>query len=266
MELGSGILGGEPPVDGGSGGVALRDQSIDFPSEGHFAGEPLLQAGAGQDTELDFGHVQPTAVLGRVVKLQPPGNPPGLRRRESFVQGRRTMSVKVVHDHPHHRGLRVRFVHQPTHLMGEVLHGTPLGHRHLPPARQWLTGQEQVAGTLSPVLVVLPQRKSRPGRHRGPGLGQQLGGGLVKADYRPLGVIRFGVQVQDILHMGYEVGAYLGNAPLLLLPRLKDVFFRCSRTVRGTGTAPAPVPPPSQPATVESNGHAPPAPECRPTR
>ncbi len=64
VKFGSGILGIEPPVDGGSGGVALRDQSIDFPSEGHFAGEPLLQAGAGQDAELNLGHVQPTPVLG----------------------------------------------------------------------------------------------------------------------------------------------------------------------------------------------------------
>ena len=42
---------------------------------------------------------------------------------------------------------------------------------------------------------------------------------------------RTGYGVQDILHMGHEVGAYLGNALLPLLPRLEDVFFKCSRTV-----------------------------------
>ena len=67
-------------------GVALRDQSIDFPPEGLLAGEPLLQAGAGQDAELDLRHVQPTSMLGGIVELQPPGNPPGFLSRESLVQ------------------------------------------------------------------------------------------------------------------------------------------------------------------------------------
>ena len=31
--------------------------------------------------------------------------------------------------------------------------------------------------------------------------------------------------------MGHEVGAHLGNAPLLPLPRLEGVFFRCRRTL-----------------------------------
>ena len=105
------------------------------------------------------------AVLGGVVELQPLRNPTGLWRRERLVQGRRTVRVQVVHDHPHHRGLRVSFVHQPTHLMGEVLHRAPLGHRHMTPARQRLTGQEQVADALPPVFVVLsPEFRRRDGR------------------------------------------------------------------------------------------------------
>ena len=54
MKFGSCVPGIEAPVDGGSGGVALRDQSIDFPPEGLLAGEPLLQAAAGQYAELDL--------------------------------------------------------------------------------------------------------------------------------------------------------------------------------------------------------------------
>ena len=114
--------------------------------------------------------------------------------------------------------------------MGEVLHRAPLGHRHMTPARQRLTGQEQVADALPPVFVVLSQRKSRPGRQRWPRLGQQLGRGLVKADHRPSGVIGFGVEVQQVLHVGHELRAHLGNAPFLLLPRLESVFLRRLRT------------------------------------
>ena len=48
MKFGSGVPGVEPPVDGGSGGVALLNQSLDFPLERLLVGEPLFQAGAGQ--------------------------------------------------------------------------------------------------------------------------------------------------------------------------------------------------------------------------
>ena len=95
MEFGSGVLGVEPPVDGGPGGVALGDQGLDFPPEGGFVGEPLLEAAARQYAELDFRHIQPTAVLGGVVKLQPLGDAPGRRRWEGLVQGRCPMSVQM---------------------------------------------------------------------------------------------------------------------------------------------------------------------------
>ena len=192
--------------------------------------EPLLQAGAGQDAELDLRHVQPTPVLGRVMKLQPPGNPPGFLSRESLVQRCPAMGIQIVQDNPYHLGFRVGFIRQPAHPAGEVLHRAPLRDRHLSPTRQGLAGQEQVAGTLPPVFVVLPQRKSRPGRQSGPGLRQQLGGCLVKANHRTLGIIGFGVEIQDILHVSHKFRAHLGNAPLLLLPRLKGVFLRRWRT------------------------------------
>ena len=141
-----------------------RNRGPDFPLERVFVGEPLPQAGTGQYAELDFGQVQPTAVLRRVVEFQPFGNPPRLGCREGLVQGRHSVGVQVVQDHPDHWDLRVGFIHQPAHLLGEVLHRAPFSNRHLPPTRQRLAGQEPVAGALPPVLVVLPQRTPRLGR------------------------------------------------------------------------------------------------------
>ena len=224
VKLGPGIPGVELPVDGGSGGVAFLDQGLDFPPQRVLVGEPLPQAGAGQHAELDFRHVQPTAVLGRVVELQPLGNPPGLWRWKGLVQRRRAVGVQVVQHHSHHRDIGIGFVHQPAHPVGEVLHRAPLGHRNMAPPRQGFAGQEQIAGPLPPVLIVLPPRASRLGRHQRPRIGQQLGGGLVKADHRPLGVIGFGVQVQHLLHVGHEVAAHPGDAPLFLLHGLRAFF------------------------------------------
>ena len=47
-----GVLGVEPPVDGGSGHVSLSDQGLDLLPQGRFVGEALLEAAAGPDTEL----------------------------------------------------------------------------------------------------------------------------------------------------------------------------------------------------------------------
>ena len=140
--------------------------------------------------------------------------------------------------------------------MGEVLHRAPLGHRHMTPARQRLQAR-RVADALPPVFVVLSQRNSGPGRQRWPGLSQQLGRGLVKADHRPSGVIRR--KVQQVLHVGHELRAHLGNAPFPLLP-LESVFFRRLRPLRGTWRMPASTPPPC----ASSSGHALPAAGCRP--
>ena len=56
MKFGSGILGVEPPVDDGLGGVPFPYQGLDFPPKSLLVKDPLPQAGAGQHAELDFRH------------------------------------------------------------------------------------------------------------------------------------------------------------------------------------------------------------------
>ncbi len=161
MEFRPSILGVEAPMDRGSGGVSLPLQGLNFSAEGSLIGDTPPQARSGQDAELDLRHVEPTAVFGGVVELQPLYDTPGLRGRKGLVQGSRAMSVQVIQNNSHHRGLRVGLIHQPTHLTGEVLLGPPLGDGHVSPALQRLAGQEQVPGALPSVLVVLSPRLSR---------------------------------------------------------------------------------------------------------
>ena len=56
MEFRTGILGVEPPVDGGSGSIAFLLQGLDFPAKGRLVGDPPPEAGASQDTKLDLRH------------------------------------------------------------------------------------------------------------------------------------------------------------------------------------------------------------------
>ena len=174
MESGAGILGVEPPVDGGLGNVAFRNQGQDFPLQRRFIAESPPETGAGQHSELDLRHVQPTPVLGRLEELQPPCNPTGIWRWEGFVQRHRAVGGSG----------------RPAPLAPP---GPP--DRLHPPASPGLTDQKQVASALPAVLLVLPHRSSRLGGYLGPAVGKQLGGGLVEADHRPLRVGGFGVQI-----------------------------------------------------------------------
>ena len=106
------------------------------------------------------------------------------------------MGVQVVQHHSDLLRFRVSSIPQPAHLMGEVGHGATLGHCHVPPARQRLTGHEQVPGPVALVLVIKPLPPARLGRDGRPLLGHQLLGGLVETDYGPLGVIGFRIEVQ----------------------------------------------------------------------
>src|SRR6266540_105847 len=73
LELDPRILSGETPVDPTTRCVAGRLPRRDLPLQGRPIGQPAVQALLGQHGKLDLGHVQPAAMLGRVVQLQPIG-------------------------------------------------------------------------------------------------------------------------------------------------------------------------------------------------
>ena len=70
-------------------------------------------------------------MLGHVVKLQTLGYAAGLSRREMSRRETPIRGVQVVEYQPDHRDVGVGIVHQPLHLMGEVLHGALLGNGHV---------------------------------------------------------------------------------------------------------------------------------------
>ena len=73
LQLDACVLGPEPPVHRFRRGVAVPLPGSDLAHHRVAVGNPAAEAMAGQDVDLDPGHVQPVAVLGRVVNLEPPG-------------------------------------------------------------------------------------------------------------------------------------------------------------------------------------------------
>jgi hypothetical protein len=56
--------------------VATFLPSGDFFYQSLFVRDPLIEALARQDAEFRLGHIQPTAVLGRIVPLEALDQPP----------------------------------------------------------------------------------------------------------------------------------------------------------------------------------------------
>src|SRR5918996_2611166 len=100
MKLTAGILRPELPVNTGTGPIALSFKGLDFSPQCRFIGNVLVQTLPAEHAQLNLGHIEPTAMLGSVVKLPSLENPSGLNRVkglvQGLVQGSRPMPVEVV--------------------------------------------------------------------------------------------------------------------------------------------------------------------------
>ena len=63
------FLGSELPIDRGPLGIPAEFIGMQFLGKRGHIREAASQTLALQNTEFDFGHVQPTAMFGRVVEL-----------------------------------------------------------------------------------------------------------------------------------------------------------------------------------------------------
>ena len=85
QELDAGVLGRKLPVHGLAQGVAVLHPGRTLGSQYGLTFNAPVQALRGQDHELNFGDVEPTAVLGRVVPRQPGGVAPRLGRGQGLA-------------------------------------------------------------------------------------------------------------------------------------------------------------------------------------
>ena len=80
LELRARLVVGELPVDAGLRGIPLIGPGLRLASEGVDIWDPTAQALLGEDAQFDFGHVEPAAVLWRVVDFQPLQQAPAIER------------------------------------------------------------------------------------------------------------------------------------------------------------------------------------------
>jgi len=87
---------GELPVNRGAYSIAGGLDRREFVDEGCFSRNTALPTLAGQDTQFDFRHIQPTPVLRRLVKLHLLPHPMGFRGGKRVVERARFVSSESV--------------------------------------------------------------------------------------------------------------------------------------------------------------------------
>ena len=95
VELNAGVSGGKAPVDQRFGLVAASLPCRNLTAQGCHVGHPTGQALFGERRELAFRHVEPTPMLGGVVKFQLAGEPPRFGWRKGFIEGGGRMRVEM---------------------------------------------------------------------------------------------------------------------------------------------------------------------------
>src|SRR5215207_2211538 len=110
------------------------------------------------------------------------------------------MRVEVVYYQADPIGIRIGFLGEVAHHVGELQLSAVLGHPNLSSALEGFEGQEHVGRTPPFILGVDMLWLARLGGKRLSNLGQQLAGPLVEADYWSIWIVVLFVKVQDLFH------------------------------------------------------------------
>jgi hypothetical protein len=149
LELDASIRRGEAPVDADRLPIAFGLPSGYLLFQFGARADATLQTWPSEHREFNLGHVQPTAVFGRVMQFQLLDQTARLGWLKHLLQGSQGMRVQVIHDQHDLLGTRIRPIHQVAYEQRKVAFGALLRHLQVALARQRFAGHEQITGSLS---------------------------------------------------------------------------------------------------------------------
>ena len=136
MKFVTSIVGGKAPGDGAALSIALSLQGGNTLTQVLHTCHATRQTASCKDTNLDLGHIQPTAMFGRVMKLHAPQDAPRLGGFKGFIQGSSGMGVQVILHNANAGGVRIDLVDQPLDAVRVVDLGAVLRHLDMAPSSQ----------------------------------------------------------------------------------------------------------------------------------
>jgi hypothetical protein len=195
-------------------------------------GHSPIQALPVQGAKLDLSHVEPTAMLGRVVNFDSFCQPPGLLRFKRLVEGGKAVGVQVIQDQAQSDGVWVTLLEHALDPPRPVFSRSALGDRHVAISSQRFHFEKYLGNAVADIFMVHPCRSSRRAGYRFVHFSDELFAGFIHTDHRIVRIIRQFVDGNDVFHVGYERGALLRrDFPVLPEVRLKFVFFSMRCTV-----------------------------------
>jgi len=128
LEFNPSIGGGELPVGLGVVGIAIVLPSCDFFDEGVFVRDAAIEALGRKNADFGLRHIEPTAVLWRVVPFEPFGQPPCFGGGKSVIKRSLGMGVEIVLPTASGADLRLCPMSRPSAeaLRGGMLQSVPL--------------------------------------------------------------------------------------------------------------------------------------------
>ena len=142
------------------------------------------------------------------------------------------MGIEIVHDKYDLLFVRAADVYKAFDFLRPVRRSAVFAHTYMPHAGQGLHEHKYAAGAIPDIFRIVFFGVSRTRRQRFPDFAQQLVRFFIHAHYRDNRIIRHLVDVQDILHAGYEFGIFLWrDTPVVVSVRLEFVFLRTLRIV-----------------------------------
>src|SRR5437762_2420455 len=234
------VLPRECPRDAVASGVAALLPSHDFGREQSAIGQTPIKALAIEDADLDFRHVEPAAVLRRVVKFN--ATQQGLRGgdAEHLLETDAEVGIEVIQDEMNAPRRGIDVVEQMLDEGHEVDLGTVIGHHHGTVSALRLDGDKQIAGADADILAIGLGRRTRLHRQRNAHLAEQLLALFVHADDRLAGAKRLGIQIKQLVQALPVLCGQDADAPHQFAPRFEAVFFSSRRIVsRLIGPIPA---------------------------
>src|SRR5438445_11323657 len=190
-----------------------------------------IQTLLGEHSACTCSHIEPTAMLRRIVPCQLPRDPACFRRCKGLVQRGGGVRIEMIDDQSNHVRLWKMHVDQLLHLHGKVILRTACCDVDVAPPTQRLDEEKEIGRAFAAILIIVSSGLSRSGWQGLPRLTEQLHRTFITTDVRTPYIIRLSIHIQHILPMPDKVRTDAGNAPFFALPRLAVVFFRTRRTV-----------------------------------
>src|SRR5258708_6769783 len=155
------MLNRERPMNVAMGSVGGIFPSDKFKGAGPLIGDAALKAWFGHDTQLDFGHIQPSAMRRRVMKTPALPNPVSFGLTKGFDEGMIGVGGAIVQHDLNTLSVRVECIQQIAHRIGKILFGSAARDEGMAFASFGFSKHKDIARAVALIFRVFAARMSR---------------------------------------------------------------------------------------------------------